>query len=309
MKLKDLYDNDVNIMQYFREKTGSDTNSTDSILISYDLQAGSYIDNIEQNKIHDNYHIDNKKVSLNVKEYAEKFCKYVANEIDNFDYDSVLEAGVGEATSLNFVVQNLKNKNAKIYGFDIAPSRIKRGIEYLKKYNTAADLFCANLLQTPFMDNSFDIVYTIHALEPNTNNVKQIVEELLRITNKYLILFEPSYELGNQATKENIDRHKYIKNLYNKVNEIDGIEIIKYELCPIGTYSNQPAVMIIKKQTSSIISKTEYACPICHKPLIESGGNYFCEECLYLYPIIQNIPLLTKQNAILFTQYLEDNLS
>ncbi len=306
MNLKELYDNGINIMKYFRDSTNSETNTINSILTSYDLQAGSYIDFIESNKLYDNFHINGVRTEMNTKDYSKQFCEYVASEIDNFEYSSILEAGVGEATSLNFVMQYLKNKEAHVYGFDLAPSRIKKGIQYLDKYNMNANLFVANLLETPFQDNAFDIVYTIHALEPNTNNAMQIVRELLRITNKYLILFEPSYELGNQATKENIEKHKYIRNLYNDVKSIPNINILKYELCPIGTYSNNPAIMVIKKQdTTKSINEKKYACPICHKPLVMSGGNYFCEECMLVYPIIQNIPLLTKENSILFTQYLE----
>lgn len=306
MNLKELYNNGTNIMRYFRENTNSEANSVDAILVSYDLQAGSYIDFVESNKSCDNFHINGNKTTMNTKEYVQEFCKYVASEIDKFEYSSILEAGVGEATSFNFVMQNLKNKDAKKYGFDLAPSRIKKGMEYLDKYKTEADLFVGNLLETPFGDNSFDIVYTIHALEPNTKNAMKIVQELLRITNKYLLLFEPSYELGNQATKDNIDRNKYIKNLYNDVKTIPDIEILKYELCPIGTYSNQPAIMVIKKLGStSNNGDTKYSCPICHRTLTKSGENYYCDECMFVYPVIQNIPLLTRENGILFTQYLK----
>lgn len=303
MNIKELYDNDVNIMQYYRDKVNIAENTTDSILMSYDLQAGSYIDSYIKNKISDNYHENGKRVELSCQEASKKFCKFIASEIKKFDFTTILEAGVGEATSLNLIADNFDSSSVKFSGFDLAPSRIMHAKGFLKTNNKKADLIVANLLKTPYEDNAFDIVYTIHAIEPNTLNCEKILKELYRITNKYLILVEPSFELGNQATKENIEKHKYIKNLSESVHNL-GYKIIKYELCPVGTYSNQPAIMIIEKNGSAKSKdNVKYACPICHKELIYDG-NYFCNECFRVFPEIKNIPLLTEESSIVFTQYL-----
>ena len=48
MTLKELYDNNVNIMNYFREKDGLNNNSVNAILVSYELQACSYIKDWEK---------------------------------------------------------------------------------------------------------------------------------------------------------------------------------------------------------------------------------------------------------------------
>ena len=62
--------------------------------------------------------------------------------------------------------------------------------------------------------------------------------------------------------------------------------------------------MIIKKSDNNDNKENvKYACPVCHRPLIKKDENYFCSECLLVYPVIQNIPLLTLNNSILFTQY------
>lgn len=63
--------------------------------------------------------------------------------------------------------------------------------------------------------------------------------------------------------------------------------------------------MIIKKnQQENFNSELGFACPVCHESLILKYKNYFCKECLLVYPVIKNIPCLTKENAILFSQYL-----
>ena len=48
--LKKLYDKNINIMQYLRDKTNSKENNSAAILTSYDMQAGSYVKNFEENK-------------------------------------------------------------------------------------------------------------------------------------------------------------------------------------------------------------------------------------------------------------------
>jgi len=42
-KLQELYQNQVNIIQYLKNKNEDDINTREEIMISYDLQAGSYI--------------------------------------------------------------------------------------------------------------------------------------------------------------------------------------------------------------------------------------------------------------------------
>lgn len=304
MSLKELYDQNINIMQYFRDRNNISSNTLSAILASYDLQAGSYIKGYEDNQISNNYHINGERVSLTAKEYKEKFCSSIRDIFNNFDFSTVLEAGVGEATTLNFVIDKLK-KNVKFYGFDLSPSRVVQGQKFLKKHNNKAELVVGNLYQTPYENGAFDIVYTVHAVEPNTDKAKDIIQELYRITNKYLILIEPCYELGNEATRNNIDKHKYIKNL-KKVIEDLGYTIIEYKLFPIGTYSNQPQLLIVEKNKSSQNKNSvDYVCPICKNKLIKTNEGHFCKECLVLYPTIKNIPLLTQGHAVLFTQYLD----
>lgn len=41
-RIKDLYDNGENIIQYLKSLENTDSNSIEDILISYDFQAGSY---------------------------------------------------------------------------------------------------------------------------------------------------------------------------------------------------------------------------------------------------------------------------
>lgn len=76
-----MYDQQKNIIQHLRQNGGADANSTSDILISYDFQAGSYIQSYNNNpKFRD--------------DFADKLAEVI---IGLGSIDSMLEPGVGEA--------------------------------------------------------------------------------------------------------------------------------------------------------------------------------------------------------------------
>lgn len=301
--LKELYGLGVNIMEYIRLKNNSSENSLNTILASYDMQAGLYAGAFLSNALIDKFHVNFVRTSLGYRHYVEMFTDELVKEINKYEYNSILEAGVGEATTFSNLLKKLKNKDAVAKGFDISPSRIKVARDFAQSQGIKdADLFVAGLESIPFADNSFDIVYTVHAIEPNSNNEKAIVQELYRVANKYLIMVEPSYELGNEETKQNIEKYKYIKNLKATIDDL-GYKLLKYELFPIGTFTNQPAVYVIQKENSEEETSTEFCCPVCKKNLEYIGGNYFCAPCDLVYPVLADIPILDSSRAIFFSRY------
>lgn len=84
INLKELYNNNVNIMQYLRDCINSKENNSTTILASYDMQAGSYIKVIEDNNT-SAYWYKGQKHFLTIKEFqkirydflAEKFKSYI----------------------------------------------------------------------------------------------------------------------------------------------------------------------------------------------------------------------------------------
>ena len=301
MILKTLYSSGVNIMEYFRTKNNVQENEKDAILAAYDLQAGSYIKHLP---IKSMYHIDGHPKEMTSHQYLCEFVKYLGDEISQFEHSSILEAGVGEATTLAYLIEYMEESSSKFFGFDIAPSRILYGKEFLRQKKQEAELFVGNMLSIPYQDNSFDIVYTVHAIEPNTSDAKNIIKELYRVTKKYLILIEPSFELGNNETKANINKHAYVKELKQQVDELK-YEVVKYKLFPVGTFSNQPAIMIIKKD-SNCDDVTSYCCPSCHSKIVFDNGGGYCINCSVFYPIIKKIPILTREAGVFFSHYLDE---
>ena len=49
LEAKSIYQKGENIINYLRQKLGSEDNTSEIIEIAYDLQAGSYVENVKSN--------------------------------------------------------------------------------------------------------------------------------------------------------------------------------------------------------------------------------------------------------------------
>ncbi|PIR92253.1 hypothetical protein COU01_02770 [Candidatus Falkowbacteria bacterium CG10_big_fil_rev_8_21_14_0_10_44_15] len=291
-EIKKIYESGENIISYLKKTGAADSNSQEMIVISYDLQSGSYIQ-------HEKEHGAQNKKRIGA----------IAKVISGLgvDYNSILEAGVGEATTLANVITKLKHKPEKIYGFDASWSRVRYAIEYAKSKDISPDLFMADLFNIPLADNSVDIVYTSHSIEPNGGREKEALKELMRVTNKYLILLEPAYELASGPARKRMEEHGYVKNLYKTAVSL-GLNIIEHKLFEVCTNPLNPTgLMIIKKDSvNSPTLKQPFICPVTKQPLRLIRNSYFSVESLLAYPIIDKVPCLLEYNAVIATHYMDD---
>ncbi|MDX2414095.1 MAG: methyltransferase domain-containing protein [Bacteroidales bacterium] len=283
-KIKELYANGENIFQYLRSIDNSSLNSLEDILISYDFQAGSYIKFLSQNS-----------------EFNNNYCKTLANLINDIaDVRSIIEIGVGEATTLSAVLSHLRKKPSSIFGFDISWSRIKFAADLLNE-NRVQDfkLFTANLFEIPLPDNSIDVVYTSHSIEPNGGKEKEALIELYRITKNYLILLEPSYEFANNEARKRMEKNGYVRNLYSTAKELN-FKVVEHRLFDFAVNPLNPTGLIIIEKGKSDYNEPELVCPITRTKLEQHNDSFLYSNESYLaYPILDNIPCLLKENSIL----------
>jgi len=197
------------------------------------------------------------------------------------------------------------------YGFDISYSRIRYALNHLKNEGIKNTMvFLGDLFRSPIQDNSIDVVYTNHTLEPNGGREIDALSELYRITRKYLVLFEPNYELGGNETKVFMERHCYVRNLHSTAVKL-GYKVVEHKLLfdrnPLSP-NNTGILIIEKKDDCETLSprKIPLACPVTKAPLELIRNNYYCRESLLLYPIVEGIPCLLPENAIIATHYLDD---
>lgn len=290
-QLKELYNKGGNISAYLRREKNSLQNTPKIIEISYDLQSGSYTEGMK----------NSSKAN-----FQAQYSKELATIINSLcKPDSILEAGIGEATTLSGVLDNL-TPEIKSFGFDISWSRVAYANKWLKSKSISTTKLCTgDLLNIPFQDNSIDIVFTSHAIEPNGGSEKPILQELYRVAKKYLILLEPGYEFASNEAKKRMDSHGYAKNIQGIATTLN-YETIDHRLFPYTPNPLNPtAVTVIRKnkQTHHIIDP--FACPQFKTPLKHIDNMLFSPEALSVYPIISGIPCLRLENSIIASKFQE----
>lgn len=282
--IKKLYENGENLMQYLKANEVREFNSVEDILISYDFQAGTYVDYANENK-----------------EFIFNYTSELASVITGLgDFTSLLEVGVGEATTLTNLIHRCCKPQVKYFGFDISWSRIKVGMKYLDDNNISAKLFVADLFNIPLFDNSIDVVYTSHSLEPNGGREKQALKELYRVTKKYLVLLEPESEFATEDGKIRMQKNGYINNLVNVIRELN-YELINYSKFPIcANELNPTALYVIKKNDfNHNVNDNLFKDPISSGYLKENEDHFFCKDSMLSYPKINKVPCLCPSYAIL----------
>ncbi len=290
--IQEVYKRGENVIQYLNNGSRQ-KNTREMVMISYDLQSGSYIRQTKKNPA-----------------FNERYTKAIANVINGLGvpYNSILEVGVGEATTLAHLVPKLNIAPRKIYGFDLSWSRIRYAIEYMKRRGTRNPLlFMADLFNIPLQDHSIDIVYTSHSIEPNGGREKEALLELMRITKKYLVLLEPAYEFASKKAKERMKRHGYIRNLHAKAQSL-GLDVIEHRLFDVSVNPMNPTGLLVIRAASKkkkLARASSFLCPVTHTSLERVKGAYFSNEGLLAYPIIDGVPCLLEENAVIATHFLD----
>jgi ubiquinone/menaquinone biosynthesis C-methylase UbiE/uncharacterized protein YbaR (Trm112 family) len=287
-KIRDIFESNQNMIEFLRGSNNA-KNDIESIMISYDFQAGSYI--IAAKKNH---------------QYIDLYTDFINSELKELgNFESIMEIGVGEATIMCPLMQKNDPSNyLKKYGFDISWSRVRYAREYSKAFQQNINFFTANLFEIPLPDNSVDVLYTSHSLEPNGGAEKDALKELYRVAGKYIVLLEPDYENANQDAKARMIKHGYVTNLKQHAMEL-GYEIVKHRPFDICINPLNPTGLTIIKKNENKITESQYVCPITKSSLTKIRGNWYSKETGLLYPEIDEIPCLIEQQAILATHYLK----
>jgi ubiquinone/menaquinone biosynthesis C-methylase UbiE/uncharacterized protein YbaR (Trm112 family) len=285
--IKKLYDRGDNVLEFLTEYSEGIVDP-DSIMISYDFQAGSYTRLAEKNTDY-------------TRRYTDAIIR-VFSDIPKFS--TIMEVGVGEATLMNPLMTKIDPHNSvQKFGFDISWSRTRYALQNSENAGNAIRLFMANLFAIPLPDNSIDVVYTSHSLEPNGGKEKEALRELYRVARKYVILLEPDFNSASAQGKERMTRHRYVRDLAIHAEDL-GYEVVvsrPFEVCinPL----NPTGLTVIKKRESISGVPPGYVCPVSKAILTRCENVLFSTESGLIYPIIDGIPCLIDGAAILALHY------
>jgi SAM-dependent methyltransferase len=238
----------------------------------------------------------------------ERACCKFAELFDSLGAESLLEAGVGEATTLANVLRLMHSSPAHVFGFDISLSRLLVARAYAGSLGVKVNLFTATLESIPLPSDSIDVVYTSHSIEPNGGRERPILEELYRVARRYVVLREPSDELGSLATREHIAKHGYVRGLHATAESL-GYAIVEHSLFGHDPNpSNQAAWTIIRKSggpSDRLASRAALSSPISKTPLITAGGALYSPHDGLLFPVFGGVPCLLPDSGVLCLHWLE----
>ncbi len=131
-------------------------------------------------------------------------CQILISRLKEIDFKSILDYGCGYGRILKHIGINFPFTT--IEGCDISQHQLKNAKKYLGN-NSKCKLFLIDGKIIPKADNFYDVVYTVDVLLHQTHDlINDVRKELLRVTNKYLLLFE-----GNYSDKE-VEKDKLISN-------------------------------------------------------------------------------------------------
>ncbi len=281
--MRTAYAAGANVMAHAREVTGSSANATLATLIAYDLQTGTYNELARRNP-----------------EVNARWCRQMAGILAPLlgSGDTVLEAGCGEATTLAGTLAHLPVAPARALGFDLSWSRCAEAREWLTGRGVAAGVFVADLFRIPLADASVDVVYTSHTVEPNGGREEQALRELLRVTRRTLVLVEPSYERADEAAQARMREHGYVRALRTVLEKL-GARVTRDELLPFSVNPRNPSgLLVVEKHPVSPRRASGFQCPLTGAALADGGEVHFAESMGLAYPVLQGIPLLRPEHAV-----------
>ena len=297
--MREVYAQGRNAMEYARRAAGTDVNSPEATLIAYDLQAGTYVDAVHRDPLANS-----------------RWCAQLAEILGPIitGQSSVLEIGCGEATTLAGLIKRLPDKPHASAGFDISWSRCAEGIAWLKAQQVAARLFVGDLFAIPMADESIDVVYTSHSLEPNGGREVEALQELLRITRKTLVIVEPIYELATREAQQRMRAHGYVTRLRETIAELGG-RVADFRLLPYSNSNNllNPSGVIVVEKAAAIActralpEPISWRCPLTATPLCDAGDVFYSAMTGIAYPVLRGIPLLRPEHAVIASK-LQPNL-
>jgi len=293
LDLRSAFARKENVMARARQLAGKTDNSVLATLVAYDLQAGSYVASARANPTYR---------SEWANQLAELICPFLGYG------DRLLEVGVGEATTLAYVAQALSSKKPRMLGFDVSWSRVAVARSFVCEKSVDARLFVADLFRIPLADQSVDVVYSSHSLEPNGGREEEAIAECLRVARKAVVLVEPIYELAPKEAQARMESHGYVRDLMGCAKRL-GADVHSLRLLDLNANPLNPSGALILKIPGCDgkglpTIEAGWECPLTSLPLQECDDLFLSVDSGLAYPVMRGIPLLRQEHAVVASRLI-----
>ena len=265
---------DINYTQYLRSL--KNLSELDIIRHSYDLQTGSYLKR---------FFAREKKYI----QYTNEISQVINSNFKNFR--TMIDCGCGEMTVSYLIIKRLISVK-KFFLCDISLNRMMEGKKFLRKklnktLTNKLNFFCTSLDKIPFKDNSIDLIFTSHALEPNKIKSINIIKELYRISKKGLIFCEPDYTTASREQKKRMKKNNYVQNIPGILRKLD-FKFTRIKLKNSLTKTNQTTCFIIHKQ-KKIKNNHQFVDPFFKQKIKKIKNYYFSNYLNQIFFIYKDI--------------------
>jgi len=274
-----------------RQQEGTQANTTLIAEVGYDLQAGSYKRWSEANP------------SL-AAEWGQQCADLLAPWLS--PATSLLEVGTGDGTTLSMVLP-LVGETGAVAATDISWSRCSVAREIL---SGSVEVVASDLFHLPLPEDSVDVLFTAHALEPNGGRELEALAELVRVARKALVLIEPIYEMSSSAAQERMREHGYVRNLEAALNRLP-VDIVDFRQLDLHLNPLNPAGVIVATPTTSSTLRGgggdswPWSCPAGGQSLLDLEDCYFNDVLGIAYPVFREVPLLRSELGFLANRLSE----
>jgi len=161
---------------------------------------------------------------------------------------SLIEVGSGDLGTLVGVAKAIDPRPLRIGAADMSETRLKVGRGWAGQQHVTIDVMCAAAASAlPFKDNEWDLVMTSNCLEQNRRGLPAIIAELMRVSGRYVVMIEPSFELGNPTFRRRIQRVGHVRGIPAVSSQL-GHRVLRHELLPVREYMNDIAITVVAKR-------------------------------------------------------------
>lgn len=264
----------------------------EAIEIAYELQAGSYTAGRDIASVR-TYRTEQHGI---LAREVLPLCEVVADK-----NCSVLDAGTGEGTGW--------------YNFDFAAAPVGtlhavdisiRRLSYLKKNIVApaslsVSAVRADLRDLPYRPWSFDLVVTMHAIEPNGGSEDEIVRDLATLSSNMLCFFEPDHASASPEAQARMKSLGYAEATFSAARGLADFNVVFERTLSSATNPLNPTSVICLQRKTPLRGTIRRKSPSADLDLVDRG-DHFAETgpgASAIFPIVQGIECLRKTDAIL----------
>lgn len=267
----------------------------------YSRFAGTTVDYVHTRDVERFAVIDGEVRKVSMRE-AIRHCYAERNDIlAKLSFRSILEVGAGELTFLQSIYERT-GPSLDAYALDITLNRLLHGLRYAQTKQMPVTAVQADASAIPFPDNSFDLVVSSHALEQMPGIYGAAISEMVRVSRKHVVLFEPFYQRASFIEKVRVRTTDYVRGIEPFVRTLPGVRVHEPFLCRShGHPFNRTGVFHLEKTGEGASNDPRAVCPVSGDELRAAPGGYYSAKSSLFYPTVCGVPVLYRKYAQVVT--------